>query len=276
MTTDRHSCVSSAAALIDGFDIVMMDTRRLRATDARRLVARIRERSSVLRAVAADLPGQPGPLHLTVTAGAWHGIGQGRGDLQGRRVTVEASGRGEAARPRRAELWLPSPTGALESIEPVAEPVLAAPTTGRPAPLRPDQTHLERRRTDPPRVAPGQAGSAVSLGQPTRRPATRRAVAHTLPPSLNMLLMTSDGMTSDGEWLSTNQVAWQLGIVPRTVYRLIDRGELPAYRIGRVIRVRASDADAYVARQRVKPGSLGHLHEFPARDHDCHDSDPRE
>ncbi len=88
--------------------------------------------------------------------------------------------------------------------------------------------------------------------------------------------MTSDGMTSDGEWLSTNQVAWQLGIVPRTVYRLIDRGELPAYRIGRVIRVRASDADAYVARQRVQPGSLGHLHEFPARDDDGHDSDLNE
>jgi len=75
--------------------------------------------------------------------------------------------------------------------------------------------------------------------------------------------MTSHVTAGDGGWLSTNQAAWQLGIVPRTLYRLIDRGELPAYRFGRVIRIQAIDVDAYIATCRVQPGS-GHLHEFPA------------
>jgi excisionase family DNA binding protein len=47
-------------------------------------------------------------------------------------------------------------------------------------------------------------------------------------------------------WLSTNDAAKALGITLRTVYRLIDDGELPAYRIGRVIRVKQADVDAFL------------------------------
>lgn len=35
-----------------------------------------------------------------------------------------------------------------------------------------------------------------------------------------------------------------LGITPRTLYRLIDAGEIPAYRMGRVIRLQLGDGGA--------------------------------
>jgi len=44
------------------------------------------------------------------------------------------------------------------------------------------------------------------------------------------------------------------------VYRLIDRGELRAFRIGRVIRLKSGDVEAYEASCEIRPGSLGHLH----------------
>ena len=45
-----------------------------------------------------------------------------------------------------------------------------------------------------------------------------------------------------------------LGITLRTLYRLIDTGELPAYKLGRVIRLRTADLEAY---RRSHPGD-GH------------------
>jgi excisionase family DNA binding protein len=61
------------------------------------------------------------------------------------------------------------------------------------------------------------------------------------------------------KWLSTPQVAEELGVTLATVYRLINNGELLAHRIGRVIRVRGEDLDAYLCRTRVSPGGLDHL-----------------
>jgi hypothetical protein len=122
---DRAGWASVVAALVDGFDVVLLDAGagRLGAANARRLVSRVRERGSVLIAVGGDLPGERSPLRLTVTAASWDGLGSGWGHLQGRRVTVEAGGRGESARPRRAELWLPSRDGRAVPAEPVAAPI---------------------------------------------------------------------------------------------------------------------------------------------------------
>ncbi|HEX6235794.1 MAG TPA: hypothetical protein VFZ68_01300 [Acidimicrobiales bacterium] len=125
---DRAGWASVVAALVDGFDVVLVATGGsagggLRAGDARRLVARVRERGAVLVAVGGDLPGDRSPLRLAVTASAWEGLGEGWGHLQGRRVAVEVGGRGEAARARRAELWLPGPDGAVAVVEPVAAPI---------------------------------------------------------------------------------------------------------------------------------------------------------
>ncbi|HET6954846.1 MAG TPA: hypothetical protein VFI47_31080, partial [Acidimicrobiales bacterium] len=118
---ERDGWASVVAALVDGFDVVLVGAEggqgrrggRLRAGDARRLVARVRERGVVLVAVGGDLPGERSPLRLTVTSSTWQGLGDGWGHLQGRRVEVEAAGRGEAARGRRAELWLPDPDGTV-------------------------------------------------------------------------------------------------------------------------------------------------------------------
>ncbi len=62
------------------------------------------------------------------------------------------------------------------------------------------------------------------------------------------------------EWLGTTAAARYLGITPRTLYRLIDHGEVPAFAMGRVYRLRRPDLDAYLESVRVVPGTLGHLH----------------
>jgi len=96
-----------AAALVDALDLVIVAApRRVRLADARRLAARARERGAVLVPVGGSWP-QPDVL-LEVDEGRWEGLGSGHGHLRRRRVTVVSGGRGAAARPRRAGLWLPS------------------------------------------------------------------------------------------------------------------------------------------------------------------------
>ena len=48
------------------------------------------------------------------------------------------------------------------------------------------------------------------------------------------------------EFLTVEQIADQLAVSRMTIYRLVERGELPAHRIGRSIRVREKDFDAYL------------------------------
>lgn len=62
------------------------------------------------------------------------------------------------------------------------------------------------------------------------------------------------------EWLSTQEAARRLGVTTRTLYRFVDQGELPAYRMGRVIRVKANDVDTFIEASRIEPGTLEHLY----------------
>lgn len=66
-------------------------------------------------------------------------------------------------------------------------------------------------------------------------------------------------MTGTVDWLSTADAAQSLGITPRTLYRFINQGDLPAYRFGRVIRVKRVDVEAFIERSRIEPGTLDHL-----------------
>ncbi len=67
----------------------------------------------------------------------------------------------------------------------------------------------------------------------------------------------------DIEWLSTAEAARRLGITPRTLYRLIDEGQLPAYRMTRLITLKGSDLDEFIERSRIEPGTLDHLYPEP-------------
>jgi excisionase family DNA binding protein len=61
-------------------------------------------------------------------------------------------------------------------------------------------------------------------------------------------------------WLSTAESAKRLGVTPRTLYRFIDEGQLPAYRFGRVIRLKAEEVDEFIEACRIEPGTLEHLY----------------
>lgn len=63
--------------------------------------------------------------------------------------------------------------------------------------------------------------------------------------------------------MSTADAADYLGVTLRTVYRFIDDGQLPAYKFGRVIRVKEEDVQAFIESARIEPGSLEHLHPEP-------------
>ncbi|MGC9154911.1 MAG: helix-turn-helix domain-containing protein [Ferrimicrobium sp.] len=66
----------------------------------------------------------------------------------------------------------------------------------------------------------------------------------------------------DSKWLSSKEAAERLGVSLRTLYRLIDEGQLTGYQIGRNIRLRHGDLDDYVERSRIAPGDLRHLYQF--------------
>ncbi|MDA8035463.1 MAG: helix-turn-helix domain-containing protein [Actinomycetota bacterium] len=65
-------------------------------------------------------------------------------------------------------------------------------------------------------------------------------------------------------WMSTKEAAAYLGINLRTLYRFIDEGDLPAYRFGRVIRLRQGELDTFIEHARILPGTLEHLYPEPA------------
>lgn len=118
---------ATVAALIDAFDVVALTPVAGRPQQARRLAARARERGAVLALVRGRHRWGEGPdVRLTVVDHHWQGLERGHGHLRARRLTVAATGRRDAARPRRASLWLtdvdgrvtaaPEPVTALRSV----------------------------------------------------------------------------------------------------------------------------------------------------------------
>jgi len=96
------------AALVDGFDLVLLrPPGRVGSVDARRLVARIRERGTVLALLGGGWP-ESTDIHLAVAGSTWTGLGAGHGHLQARRMEVVLTGRRAAARPRRVSFWMPA------------------------------------------------------------------------------------------------------------------------------------------------------------------------
>ena len=62
------------------------------------------------------------------------------------------------------------------------------------------------------------------------------------------------------DWLGVPALAKELGVTIRTVYAILDSGDIPSYRIRRVIRIRRVDVEEYLERCKVQPGDLSHLH----------------
>ena len=58
----------------------------------------------------------------------------------------------------------------------------------------------------------------------------------------------------DGRLLTVSEVAVDLAIHPKTVRRLVARGELAAVKIGAAVRVHPADVDAFVDEHRVQSG----------------------
>lgn len=106
------SWATVVAALLDAVDVVYARPPRggVGVGDARRLVARARERESVLVPLGGGGWSAPADIRLTVESPTWSLAG---GRLVARRAVVTASGKGVYARERRAELWLPGPDGAV-------------------------------------------------------------------------------------------------------------------------------------------------------------------
>jgi hypothetical protein len=113
---------TAVGALLDAVDVVATrPPAHVAPGDVRRLAARARTRDTVLVPFLTGEAAWPGAdLRLRAHEGRWSGIGEGYGRLRRRQVTVTADGRGQAARPRSTQLWLPAATGGIDSTETVA------------------------------------------------------------------------------------------------------------------------------------------------------------
>jgi hypothetical protein len=99
----RDRWPTTVAALLDGITLVLAEVPpHVRTGDARRLVARARERAAVLVALPAPGAVWPGDaaLRLVADRGSWSGLAPGGGLLHDRALRVTLAGRGANARPR--------------------------------------------------------------------------------------------------------------------------------------------------------------------------------
>ncbi len=67
-------------------------------------------------------------------------------------------------------------------------------------------------------------------------------------------------------WMSTRETSERLGVTLRTLYRFIDEGQIPAFKLGRVIRLKESDVEQFIEGSRIAPGALEHLYPEPKKE----------
>ena len=99
----------AVATLLDGVGLVLArPPARLKASDARRLAARLRERRGVLLLSGGGAWPETTDLRIRLETSEWTGLSEGYGRLLRRRTGLVATGRGAAARERRVSAWLPA------------------------------------------------------------------------------------------------------------------------------------------------------------------------
>ena len=120
---------TAVGALLDAVDIVAARPPRgrgpassvgLAPADVRRLAARARSKDAVLVPYVTSSAWPGADVRLHARDGAWAGIGDGTGRLRARQMEVTVGGRGPAARPATATLWLPADGGGVEQSAPLA------------------------------------------------------------------------------------------------------------------------------------------------------------
>jgi hypothetical protein len=124
------------AALVDGVDVVVLDTTlpgvRWAAGDRQRLGARVRQRGAVLVPVGAPGAWPGAEVELRAEGSAWLGLGgDGAGRLRSRRVRARCTARGRPGE-QEVPLLLPGPAG---TCVPDGELPIGAPLTGPPRPV---------------------------------------------------------------------------------------------------------------------------------------------
>jgi hypothetical protein len=109
--------VAAVAALIDGFDVVVVSPpTQVSPAAARSVMARARQKETVLIASGRSWPGCE--VTLEVTSRRWLGVRDGVGRLRQQQVTVSAAGRGRAAQQRSINTTLPPPS-VVERVGPL-------------------------------------------------------------------------------------------------------------------------------------------------------------
>ncbi|PJI85515.1 hypothetical protein [Luteimicrobium subarcticum] len=126
---------AAVAALLDGVDVVLVGARTaLTDADRRRLLARARERGTVL---VTTTPWSGAHVVLDATAAGWSGASAGAGWLREQRLDVERTGRGGTTA-GRFEVVLPLGARGTAAWAAPVRPDAQVPTA-RPAPAaRPD------------------------------------------------------------------------------------------------------------------------------------------
>ncbi len=90
------------------------------------------------------------------------------------------------------------------------------------------------------------------IGQPGRAPERQWCRRGVTVGKFNMCKDKPGGPKGD-PFLTIRRVADELGISERSVWRLIEDGDLPAHKFGSSTRIRRSDLDDYIKRSRREP-----------------------
>ena len=56
-------------------------------------------------------------------------------------------------------------------------------------------------------------------------------------------------------WLGVDELAEHLGVAAITIYRYLEKGDIPCSRIGKLWRFKASEVDAWIAKGGAEEGS---------------------
>jgi hypothetical protein len=118
VATPGAGWLTAVGALLDAVDVVVVrPPAQVSDGDLRRLAARARGRDAVLVPYLGGRPRWPrADLELAAHTEQWTGLGAGHGRLHARQVTVAATGRGRAARPRSVSCWLPAIGGGIAPL----------------------------------------------------------------------------------------------------------------------------------------------------------------